>query len=111
MTKSPTLFIALVVAFLAQTSYAFVASVPNAKPSPMLTKLRQSAEPFEDKRKAVSWVHLPRPIQDNRIAAALPSAEEWVGRLAMLGAVGLIVGEITTGHSFSEQFIDLISNQ
>jgi hypothetical protein len=29
----------------------------------------------------------------------------------MVGAVGLIVGEITTGHSFSEQFIDLLSQQ
>jgi hypothetical protein len=113
MTKNPTLFLALVVAFLAQTSFAFVASVPNTKkaPSLLLTQLRQSAEPFEDKRKAVSWVDLPRPLQDDRIAAALPSAEQWVGRLAMVGAVGLIVGEITTGHSFSEQFIDLLSQQ
>jgi hypothetical protein len=29
-----------------------------------------------------------------------------IGRLAMVGFVGLIVGEVVSGESFSEQFIE-----
>lgn len=52
-----------------------------------------------------AWIDLPapRPADD---FAALELVELIIGRLAMMGAAGLIGKELLTGESFAEQFVD-----
>ena len=94
---------AFLIALVQSPAHAFV---PNMPKRPL--RMSQSAEPSV-KNDSPSWVNLPRPQENDESTASMPSAEQWVGRLAMIGAVGLFIGEITTGESVSEQVMDLIS--
>jgi hypothetical protein len=97
--------VAFLIALVQSPAHAFV---PNMPKRPLRITVGQSAEPSV-KNGSPSWVNLPRPQEDDELTASMPSAEQWVGRLAMIGAVGLFIGEITTGESVSEQVMDLIS--
>ena len=56
-----------------------------------------------------SWKNLPsKPDFDNMDASL--TTEIWVGRLAMVGAAGLIAKEIGTGESFADQVMVLLSS-
>mmetsp|Transcript_39184 Transcript_39184/g.117807 ORF Transcript_39184/g.117807 Transcript_39184/m.117807 type:complete len:131 (-) Transcript_39184:268-660(-) len=57
-------------------------------------------------RKDVSWVDLPKSAESSD-EDVLPSAEIIIGRIAMVGALGLFANEVISGKSVMEQFIDL----
>eukprot|EP00542_Grammatophora_oceanica_P015679 CAMPEP_0194030122 /NCGR_PEP_ID=MMETSP0009_2-20130614/3717_1 /TAXON_ID=210454 /ORGANISM="Grammatophora oceanica, Strain CCMP 410" /LENGTH=138 /DNA_ID=CAMNT_0038670011 /DNA_START=95 /DNA_END=511 /DNA_ORIENTATION=- len=63
-------------------------------------------------QKQLSWLDLPKSSllnleQDkSSYVKNLPSAELIIGRVAMIGAISLMIGEFTTGASIVEQFTD-----
>jgi hypothetical protein len=60
----------------------------------------------QEKRSLPSWVNLPNRVTDE--TPDLFNAELSVGRVAMLGAVGLILKEVVSGESVLEQFSGLV---
>lgn len=65
--------------------------------------LQQSSIPDEP-----SWFELPSSsIQDKVVG--IQAIEDVLGRVAMVTAAGLIIGEVVTGESVAEQFADAIS--
>lgn len=56
-----------------------------------------------------SWIELPRPFLE-RQSNQHGDAELLLGRLAMVGALGFLVGEIVTGETVVEQCADALAN-
>ena len=54
-----------------------------------------------------SWAYLPSKPDFRKMDLPLQT-EIWIGRLAMVGAIGLVVTELSTGTSFADQFLDLL---
>jgi hypothetical protein len=75
---------------------------PNRHIALTTSSLLQVAKPG---REEISWLELPTPRKQRNsfLDNNLPSVETVVGRVAMIGAIGLLVTEITTGESFMEQ--------
>jgi hypothetical protein len=55
-----------------------------------------------------SWVNLPNRETRQAVKTQLFETEISVGRVAMVGAVGLILQELVTGESVLEQLSDLV---
>jgi hypothetical protein len=63
----------------------------------------------EKQSKLPSWVNLPnRETARQAVKTTLFETEISVGRLAMVGAVGLILQELVTGESILEQLSDMV---
>ena len=109
--------ISLVLAALASISSAFVAAPPSATYLQHVISQQQRQRPVtlnmvteinNDKPKD-DWRTLPNRSVGNESDGnpeTTMSAEIYIGRIAMLGFVGLVVGEVLTGESFSQQFLD-----
>jgi hypothetical protein len=69
------------------------------------SSLRQSSVPEEQP----SWIELPRPFPERK-STDEPQAELVLGRSAMVGALGFLVGEVLTGESVVEQCADFFTN-
>jgi len=54
------------------------------------------------------WAQLPSKPDFKNMDLSL-RAEIWIGRLAMAGAIGLVVTELGTGESFIDQFNLLVN--
>jgi phosphate/sulfate permease len=109
--KSPVLF-TLVVAWLLTSSLAAFSSHTSSRLA-FTGRLNQSSRSIDAPTQVTerpSWMDLPKSVQkDSRfVEQSLPTAEIIVGRVAMVGAMGLLVGELTTGESVIEQFQDLV---
>ena len=91
------------VLYSACSASAFVSS--SGRPS-FCSSLRV-AQPQQDE---LSWFELPTPRrQKSALSENLPSVETVVGRIAMIGAVGFMFGELMTGHSVSEQVVEAVA--
>lgn len=53
------------------------------------------------------WVNLPNRVSRKAVTSTLFTTEIQIGRLAMVGALGLIVKEFVTGESVLEQISDI----
>jgi cytoskeletal protein RodZ len=53
------------------------------------------------------WVNLPNRVSRKAVTSTLFTTEIQIGRLAMVGAVGLILKEFVTGESVLEQISDI----
>ena len=53
------------------------------------------------------WVNLPNRVSRRAVTSTLFTTEIQIGRLAMVGAVGLILKEFVTGESVLEQISDI----
>lgn len=90
---------------LSSTS-SIMAFVPSQGRSFVGSSLRV-AQPQQDE---LSWFELPTPRrQKSTLSENLPSVETVVGRIAMIGAVGFMFGELMTGHSVSEQVVEAVA--
>ena len=67
--------------------------------------LYQSSVPEEQP----SWIELPRRFLEGQ-SNQHDDAELLLGRMAMVGALGFLVGEILTGESVIEQCVDVLDN-
>ena len=54
-----------------------------------------------------SWAYLPSKPDFSNMDLPLQT-EIWIGRLAMVGAIGLVATEVLTGASFADQIVDLL---
>ena len=54
-----------------------------------------------------SWAYLPSKPDFGNMDLPLQT-EIWIGRLAMVGAMGLVATEVLTGASFADQILDLL---
>ena len=89
---------------------AFVSTKPSSKISASRLESSTSVGTAEavDGRDLPAWANLPSKPDFDDMTGML-KAEIWVGRLAMLGAAGLIARELGTGESFADQFMDVLS--
>jgi hypothetical protein len=56
------------------------------------------------------WVNLPNRVSRRAVTSTLFTTEIQIGRVAMVGAVGLILKEMMTGESVWEQITDLATS-
>ena len=78
------------------------ASAFTSQGRPALINLALQASQF--RQDELPWFELPAPRKPkSSFTESLPSVETVVGRVAMIGALGFIFGELTTGESVSEQ--------
>jgi hypothetical protein len=90
---------------LLPSARCFVTSAPSKTAfRPSVSSLRQSSIPEEQP----SWIELPR-IVSVRKSTDEAQAELVLGRLAMVGALGFLAGELLTGESVVEQCADFLS--
>jgi len=100
----------LVCTALVPSSLGFTTSSLTRRPTafvpPTNTRLHQSSIPEEQP----SWFELPSSSTKNDSMGVQAVVEDVAGRIAMMTAVGLIVGEVATGESVAEQFADALSS-
>lgn len=72
------------------------------------TRLQQSSIPQEHGEPL--WFELPKPYPSKKREQCAQVIEDVVGRVAMVGALGLMAGEIFTGESVAQQVSDAFSN-
>jgi hypothetical protein len=70
------------------------------------TQRRQSAplrvSRIDESKQQPKWIDLPRARGD---LSQLPNVEIKIGRVAMVGFLGLLAGEIISGESFGQQIV------
>merc|ERR1712176_256370 len=67
---------------------------------------------MDEVAKKAEWYTLPanrNSEQDRKQVENLSDAELMIGRVAMVGAISLLVGEVMTGQSIFEQVMDVVS--
>jgi hypothetical protein len=82
------------------------ATTAFARPHRQTALSSSSLQAAEPGREEISWFELPTPRKQRSsfVDHNLPSVETVVGRVAMIGAMGLLFTEFTTGESILEQF-------
>jgi hypothetical protein len=129
-TSSMLLIALLLVATLLSTAEAFTPSPPtNSKPlrrtklptftpvtTQTITALNQQTVFPQDSKVGTpgqpnlpEWVNLPNRVSRRAVTSTLFTTEIQIGRVAMVGAVGLILKEFITGESVLEQLSDLVT--
>jgi hypothetical protein len=108
----------LIVATLLSTSESFSPSPKTIGRSPLqetsfprdtvVGKVGLSGMDEKQPKALPSWVNLPNRETRQEIKTQLFETEISVGRIAMVGAVGLILQELVTGESVLEQLSDLV---
>lgn len=73
-----------------------------------MSSLPVSSVPGEQTESVVpTWTDLPSKETDT-LQKDLDEAEIGIGRIAMVGAIGILARELMTGESILEQFIDTV---
>lgn len=83
--------------------------------TPTKTVLQETVFP-QDSKAAVpgqpnlpDWVNLPNRVSRRAVTSTLFGTEIQIGRIAMVGAVGLCIKEVITGESVLEQITDIVT--
>jgi hypothetical protein len=120
-TSSIFLTALLLIATLLSTAESFSPS-PNKTfrrsqlvptPTTTMTDLQATVFPQDSKigipgkPNLPAWVNLPNRVSRSAVTDTLFTTEIQIGRLAMVGAVGLFLKEIVTGESVLEQISDI----
>jgi hypothetical protein len=120
-TSSTFLTALLLVATLLSTAESFSPS-PNKTfrqsqlptPTPTTTVLNQQTVFPQDSKIGTpgqpnlpEWVNLPNRVSRRAVTSTLFTTEIQIGRIAMVGAMGLIFKEFVTGESVLEQISDI----
>jgi|Transcript_15989 hypothetical protein len=104
-SRSSTLLFVLLCLSLVSSSFGFAASPPNCSSVSSNTRLHQSSIPDQQHP---AWFDLPSAKTSRDNVVGVQAAEDVVGRIAMVSALALTVGEVVTGESVTEQVIDAL---
>lgn len=84
-------------------SFSSAFSLPTTKSRNQSIVLNSAS--INDKDQSPRWIDRPRERVDNE---EYSKVEIGIGRIAMVGFVGLLAGEVVSGESFGQQILDAL---